>query len=316
MWNQRKRDLAATPVTELILTKRKRDSHPVESESPMFDPRPRSVVVSCDKRQTLLQQTICELYPGAVCLDVLPEVSPEAHPQQHIFPIEHDINVMREEEVTAQPHAPYMCDIVKESQIECFKQNLSNEESLEFSKNYILNYTVSKKQKDEVCLSTVGQSCNENWFRHRIGRITGSVAHRVLTRRKTTDPSNLVSEIIGKKSFNDDRLPPQIKYGRMHEEDALKHYISIERLKTAKFSVSKTGLVLLNNYPFLGASPDGITSNGKVVEVKCSWKFKEQTPKEAAINSGHFEEIKGELQLKKSSPWYTQLQFEMAVCEL
>lgn len=175
-----------------------------------------------------------------------------------------------------------MCDIVKEAQIECSECNVSNEESLEFTESYILNYTVSKEEKDEVRLSTVGQNCNENWFRHRMGRITGSVAHRVLTRRETTDPTNLVNEIRDKKSFNEDKLPPQINYGRMHEEDALKHYISIERLKTTKFSITKTGLVLfkfyLKKYPFLGASPDGITSNGKVVEAKCSWKFKEQTP--------------------------------------
>lgn len=78
----------------------------MEPESPVFHPRPRSVIVSCDKRQTLLQQAICELYPGAICLDVLAGISPEAHPEPHVFPIEHDINVMREEEVTAQPHAP------------------------------------------------------------------------------------------------------------------------------------------------------------------------------------------------------------------
>ena len=40
-------------------------------------------------------------------------------------------------------------------------------------------------------------------------------------------------------------------------------------LNLPKFSVRKTGLVLLNDYSFLGASPGGITSNGRVVEVKC-----------------------------------------------
>lgn len=37
-------------------------------------------------------------------------------------------------------------------------------------------------KSEQISLTTVGQSSNSNWFKHRIGRITGSVAHRVLTR--------------------------------------------------------------------------------------------------------------------------------------
>lgn len=283
-------------------------------ESDKFDPRPSSVLASRNVRQKLLQQAIHDIYPEAVCLDVLPRMI--QGPLQDNFPIEHDINVIKEEEVITQTHAPYISDVIKESQIKSRELNVTNEEYLEFTKSYILNYKISKQQKEELSLSTVGQSSNQNWFLHRIGRITGSVAHRVFARRDTTDPSSLLNEIMGRSIFDDNKLPPQIKYGRMHEEDALKHYVTIERLKTAKFSIRKTGLVLLNNYPFLGASPDGITSTGKVVEVKCSWKFKEKTPKEAAINSGYIHKIEGTLQLKKSSPWYTQMQFEMAACEL
>ena len=142
------------------------------------------------------------------------------------------------------------------------------------------------------------------------------MTHRVDTRREETDPTSLINAIMGKCSLDDDNLPPQIKYGRIHEDDAIEHYVSIERLNSPKFSVRKTGLVLLNDYSFLGASPDGITSDGRVVEAKCLWKFREKTPKEAAISSGHVHEVKGKLTLKTSSPWYTQIQIEMAACEL
>lgn len=94
------------------------------------------------------------------------------------------------------------------------------------------------------------------------------------TRRERIDPTSLINAIMGKSSLHDDKLPPQIKYGRSHEDDAIEHYVSIERLNLPKFSVRKTGLVLLNDCAFLGASPDGITSDGRVVEVKCLWKFK------------------------------------------
>ena len=84
-----------------------------------------------------------------------------------------------------------------------------------------MNYKVSKDQREEISLITMAQSGNSNWFKHRIGRITGSVAHRVHTRREGTDPTSLINTIMGKYSLDDDKLPPQIKYGRIHEDDAI-----------------------------------------------------------------------------------------------
>ena len=186
----------------------------------------------------------------------------------------------------------------------------------ELAKNYVLNYKVSKDQREEISLITVGQSNNTNWFKHRIGRITGSVAHRVQTRIERTDPTSLIKVIMGKCSLDDDKLPLQIKYGRNHEDDAIKHYVSIKRLNSPKFSVRKTGLVPLNDSSFLGASPDGITSDARVVGAKFLWKFRDKTPKEAANSSGYVHEVEGKLTLNKNSLWYTQMQTEMAACKL
>ena len=250
----------------------------MQIESHQFDPRPHLIVASCEKRQKLLQHAIHDIYPEAVCLDILPAITPEANPIREDFPIEHDINVIKEEEAIITPHAPCMSDIIKELKTDIKEQNLTEDEYLEFAKNYVLNYKVSKEQREEISLITVGQSSNSNWFKHRIGRITGSVAHRVQTRRERTDPTSLINAIMGKCSLDDDKLPLQIKYGRNHEDDAIKHYVSIERLNSPKFSVRVTGLVLLNDCSFLGASPDGITSDARVIEAKCLWKFREKTP--------------------------------------
>lgn len=316
VWIQKKRDLASTPAFKLKLGKKKDNPQLGQIESHQFDPRPHSVVASCEKRQKLLQHAIHDISPKAVCLDILPAIISEANPLQEDFPVEHDINVIKEEEAIITPHAPCMSDIIKELKTDIKAQNLTEDEYLEFAKNYVLNYKVSKDQREEISLITVGQSSNSNWFKHRIGRITGSVAHRVQTRRERTDPTSLINAIMGKCSLDDDKLPVQIKYGRNHEDDAIEHYVSIERLNSPKFSVRKTGLVLLNDCSFLGASPDGITSDARVVEVKCLWKFREKTPKEAAISSGYVHEVEGKLTLKTNSSWYTQMQIEMAACEL
>ena len=66
-----------------------------------------------------------------------------------------------------------MSDIIKKLKTDIKEQNLTEDEYLEFAKNYVLNYKVSKEQREEISLITVGQSSNSNWFKHRIGRITG-----------------------------------------------------------------------------------------------------------------------------------------------
>lgn len=208
---------------------------------------------------------------------------------------------MKEEKAIITLHTPCMSDIIEDLKMDTKEQNLTTSEYLQFAKNYVLNYEVSKDQREQISLTTVGQSSNSNWFKHRIGRITGSVAHRVLTRIECTDPTSLINGIMGKCSLDDDKLPSQIKYGRIHEDDAVEHYVLIERLNSPKFSVRKTGPVLLNNCSFLGASPDGITSDDGVVEAKCLWKF-------------HAHEIKCNLTLRTNSPWFTQIQIEVAAC--
>ena len=102
VWTQKKRDLASTPAFKLNLGKK--EDNPVlgQIESHQSDPRPHAVVASCEKRQKLLQHAVNDIYPEAVCLDILPPITPEANPLREDFPIEHDINVIKEE--CAVPH--------------------------------------------------------------------------------------------------------------------------------------------------------------------------------------------------------------------
>lgn len=82
IWSQKKRDMASTPAFKLNLSKKGDNSQPAQSESNQFDPRPRSVVASCAKRQKLLHCAIHDIYPEAVCLDILPTIiiTPDENP--------------------------------------------------------------------------------------------------------------------------------------------------------------------------------------------------------------------------------------------
>ena len=67
---------------------------------------------------------------------------------------------------------------------------------------------------------------------------------------------------------------PATKHGDYYEEIAIKHYEAI----TGEVCIP-CGLKTHDDgeYWFLGASPDGLTESGKIVEVKCPYMLKDST---------------------------------------
>ena len=83
---------------------------------------------------------------------------------------------------------------------------------------------------------------------------------------------------------------PAVKDGLTQEQtarDEFKTYISKEHFE---FRVDEVGLCLMSDYPFLGASRDGIVScaccGRGTLEVKCPYKYKENLPTDNSDN--HF----------------------------
>ena len=126
--------MALTPAFKLNLGKKEHNPLLGQLESHQSDPRPHSVVASCEKRQKLLQYAIHDIYPEAVCLDILPAIT------QEDFSIEHDVNVIKEEEAIITPYTPCMSDMIKELKMDTKEQNVTAGEYLEFAKNHVLNY--------------------------------------------------------------------------------------------------------------------------------------------------------------------------------
>jgi YqaJ-like viral recombinase domain len=80
-------------------------------------------------------------------------------------------------------------------------------------------------------------------------------------------------------------------------------------------TVSPSGFTLHNEYPYLGASADGIIDNSVVLEIKCPYSGRDKTISEL-INSGYDHIQYGmddKLQLKVNSNYYCQVQGEMAI---
>ncbi len=86
----------------------------------------------------------------------------------------------------------------------------------------------------------------------------------------------------------------------------------------------RSGFVISEEYPFLGASPDGLVYDPLsadqfgVLEVKCPYKYRHITPKEACSNTDFCCKVmttNGEehLKLKHDHLYYSQIQGQMAV---
>lgn len=145
-------------------------------------------------------------------------------------------------------------------------------EFIEFCKN---SMTIEACQK--AAYETVGQSDSPLWHNLRYGRVTASKFHEAA--HCCTLDGSLVESILGAKVYE----TKAIQRGRILEAQVLKVVEAINKIK-----FKKCGLILSNEYPIFGASPDALGENF-IVEVKCPAKestmknyltdSKEPTPK-------------------------------------
>jgi putative phage-type endonuclease len=104
-------------------------------------------------------------------------------------------------------------------------------------------------------------------------------------------PITLIKKKLKNVSFNSHSIPA-LKWGCMFEQAAVNIYSHINSTKVNEF-----GLLVNNNINNFGASPDGITDEGIMIEIKCPYS----------------REIKDKVIPEK---YYYQMQGQMAVCEL
>lgn len=115
------------------------------------------------------------------------------------------------------------------------------------------------------------------------------------------------------------------RWGKDNEKKALK--VWVKKLKSESlhtgFSIDDAGLTIYQSHPFLAVSPDAIFNcpcHGRaVVEVKCPFKHANEKILNAARKDKdfclYFTESE-ELALKKNNSNYSQIQFQMMVCQV
>ena len=104
------------------------------------------------------------------------------------------------------------------------------------------------------------------WHSARKKLITASDAGAVLGVSPFKTPARLLREKLSDSEPKDNIA---MAWGRRYEPDA------IERFETDfGVQVFPANFVIAEKYPFLGATPDGIVSDGSLLEVKCPFNTK------------------------------------------
>ena len=126
----------------------------------------------------------------------------------------------------------------------------------------------------------------DEWFKLRENRLTASDLYDAVHY-----PSTLIKKKLKNISFNSYAIPA-LRWGCMFESIACNIYAF-----NNSTNVNEFGLLINDNIKDFGASPDGITDEGIMIEIKCPYS----------------REIKNKVIPDK---YYYQMQGQIAVCEL
>uniref|UniRef100_A0A6C0I9L0 YqaJ viral recombinase domain-containing protein n=1 Tax=viral metagenome TaxID=1070528 RepID=A0A6C0I9L0_9ZZZZ len=109
---------------------------------------------------------------------------------------------------------------------------------------------------------------SKEWFQQRNNAITASDIPTVLNENVYKSPYTLLLDKCNgnpKPFVGNDAT----RWGNHYEDIAIEKYSQIKNKEVLSF-----GLIIHRDYPWLGGSPDGITTDGILLEVKCPLKRK------------------------------------------
>ena len=155
----------------------------------------------------------------------------------------------------------------------------------------------------DVEQATIGQSKNPLWHKVRKGKITASNVGTIVKRRNVTDEF-----VKGCKAPKDISYLPAIRWGVVHEDDAVKQYVAV-----TENVFSPCGIFICKERSWLGATPDGLVHDTKedshgILEIKCPYSIRDEKP-DACFTRLHFTDNKG--MLKKNHKYYYQIQTQL-----
>ena len=248
-----------------------------------------------------LESLMGSLYVSCSESSVFQYAVPSAKPSYEPHDI---INVIEEIEVTTTSMIPPTIPQIVE-QLEHVKDPLPK-----YTEAQVILLEENTREQCESCL----------WKDHHVGRITSSVAHRVLSKARKLknetevgNTENLIRSILGKES--PDPNLPALKYGRTVEPVAQQNYEFVMRGKGhKKLNVKKCGMFVDKTLIFMGSSPDGIVTceccGSGALEIKCPLSIAHEDPR--VTPPPYLTRSKGTLSLKENHQYMTQISMHLS----
>lgn len=164
--------------------------------------------------------------------------------------------------------------------------------------------TISVEKADEIEKRTEGQGKSAEWKEERRNRMQSSRFGRIMKCVSQEAKENLAKDMIDGKDF----VSKQTSHGNQLEPEAISRYENMFHVK-----VTKCGIVVSVDKPYLGSSPDGLVGDDTVVEVKCPYSARNMlvTPQTVPYLKQHGTELK----LDSKHDYYAQVQAQMWVTE-
>lgn len=191
---------------------------------------------------------------------------------------------------------------------DCSKPDIDEEMMLRSKEAFLRNLRKSSEERERIAKETVLQSGCSEWLELRRNILTSSNFGRVIKRRLYTSCQNIVKDILYKKSIEHVQ---SIRHGKDNEKLALEQLSAQENIK-----ILTCGLHIDPDVPYFAASPDGITENGILVEIKCP-KSSFNIGLETAVDNKKIPFYKkdrdGSLTINKEHYWYYQVQGQLHV---
>lgn len=215
------------------------------------------------------------------------------------------------DEETTQVLQLYMVQFFKK---ECTTATIAELRAM--AENIELRYTAYEISTIEKL--TRNQRLTKFWYRLRAGRITASLFKRVCRTSEEHPSLSLVKLICDPQDYKFTSV--YTNYGIEYESIARDEYeIQMVDLGHKHFKVVQSGLIVSNNFPHIGASPDGIWScdccGTCTLEIKCPYKGKDKGIIAYSNERGcSIEQLNdGSFFLKKDHEYYYQVQMQLFV---
>ena len=187
-------------------------------------------------------------------------------------------------------------------------------ESIYQSVSFTFNQAVLVEERTRI------QAKCRSWFELRAGRITASKFREAVHTSYLQPSISLIKSICypEQREFTSTAC----QYGCKHEDTARQAYLEKLKIKHENFLVIQCGLILDPEFPFMGATPDGLVNckccSSGVLEIKCPFSCKHKGFKTVASENPSFFLVddNGSLKLKEDHKYYYQIQLQMKLCRV